>query len=117
MQRARIIYNPTSGREIFSKELPLVLERIERAGNETSAHDTTGIEDAKNAGRIEVERRYYLDVVDGGDGTINEVIHGIAEEEYRHKIGINHAGTTNDFARDLSKSRDIKKAVDIILED
>jgi len=117
MQRARIIYNPTSGREIFRKELPLVLERFERAGYETSAHATTGIDDAKNAARIAVERRYDLVVVAGGDGTINEVIHGIAEEEYRPKIGIIPAGTTNDFARALSISRDIKKAVDIILEE
>src|SRR5690625_4669384 len=117
MQRARIIYNPTSDREIFRKELPLVLERFELAGYETSAHATTGIDDAKNAARIAVERRYDLVVVAGGDGTINEVIHGIAEEEYRPKIGIIPAGTTNDFARALSISRDIKKAVDIILEE
>src|SRR5699024_960077 len=57
-----------------------------------------------------------LVVVAGGDGTINEVIQGIAEAEYRPKIGIIPAGTTNDFARALEIPREIKKAVDIIID-
>ncbi len=117
MQRARIIYNPTSGRELFRKELPTVLEKFERAGYETSTHATTGIDDAKKAAKIAVDRCYDLVIVAGGDGTINEVIHGIAEESYRPKIGIIPAGTTNDFARALSIPRDIQKAVDIILQE
>ena len=115
MKRARIIYNPSSGRELFRKELPIVLERFERAGYETSAHATTGDGDATEAAKIAVKRRYDLVVIAGGDGTINEVVQGIAGEEYRPKIGIIPTGTTNDFARALAIPRDIQKAVDIIL--
>lgn len=117
MKRARIIYNPTSGREQFRKDLPIVLERFEQAGYETSAHATTGDGDATEAAKIAVERKYDLVIISGGDGTINEVIKGIAEAEYRPKIGIIPSGTTNDFARALSIPRDTNKAVDIILED
>ena len=117
MKRARIIYNPTSGREIFRKELPKVLKRLEEAGYETSAHATRGEGDATYAAKIAVERQYDLVVIAGGDGTINEVIQGIAEAEYRPKIGIIPAGTTNDFARALEIPREIKKAVDIIIDD
>lgn len=117
MKRARIIYNPTSGREIFRKELPKVLQRLEEAGYETSAHATRGEGDATYAAKVAVERQYDLVVVAGGDGTINEVIQGIAEAEYRPKIGIIPAGTTNDFARALEIPREIKKAVDIIIDD
>lgn len=49
MKRARIIYNPTSGRELFKKHLPEVLEKLEMAGYETSCHATTGAGDAKEA--------------------------------------------------------------------
>lgn len=116
MKRARIIYNPTSGREIFKKELANVLTRFEKAGYETSAHATTRDEDdATNAAKLAVERRFDLVVIAGGDGTINEVIRGIAGSDYRPKVGIIPSGTTNDFARALSIPRDIKKAVDIIL--
>jgi diacylglycerol kinase (ATP) len=115
--KARIIYNPTSGREAFKKELASVLERLEVAGYETSAHATTCEGDAIEAAKIAVERRYDMVVAAGGDGTINEVINGIAEQDYRPKIGLIPVGTTNDFARALCIPRNIMKAVDIILSD
>ncbi|MGM8213403.1 diacylglycerol kinase [Virgibacillus sp. W0430] len=117
MKRARIIYNPTSGRELFKKELPNVLERFEKAGYETSAHATTCEGDAIQAAKTAVARKFDVVVAVGGDGTINEVINGIAEADVRPKLGIIPAGTTNDFARALAIPRDIKKAVDIILQD
>lgn len=117
MKRARIIYNPTSGREVFKKEIANVLIKFEEAGYETSAHATTGEGDATRAAEIAVERKFDLVVIAGGDGTINEVIKGIAPYDYRPRVGIIPAGTTNDFARALSIPRDIKKAVNIILNE
>ncbi|MFD1037092.1 diacylglycerol kinase [Virgibacillus byunsanensis] len=117
MKRARIIYNPTSGREVFKRELAHVLERFEKAGYETSAHATTSEGDAIKAAETAVERKYDVVVAAGGDGTINEVINGLAEKDFRPKLGIIPTGTTNDFARALSIPRDIKKALDIILAD
>jgi len=114
VKKARIIYNPTSGREIFKKELPYALEQLEVAGYETSAHATVGEGDAKRAAEIAVERKYDLVVVAGGDGTINEVISGIAEKDYRPKLAIIPAGTTNDFARALHVPKDIRTAIDVI---
>lgn len=116
MKRARIIYNPTSGREVFRKEIPTVLEKLERAGYETSTHATSGAGDAMKEARRISEREYDLVVVAGGDGTINEVVSGIAEAPYKPTLGIIPAGTTNDFARALAIPRDIQKAVDMIIE-
>lgn len=117
MKRARLIYNPTAGKEVVKKELSLILETLEKEGYETSAHATTGEGDATDEARRAVERRYDLVIVAGGDGTINEVINGLGEEAYRPKLGIIPAGTTNDFARALHIPRDIKKALDIIVAD
>src|SRR5699024_4172643 len=117
MKKARIIYNPTAGRESFKRELPNVLDRLEKAGYETSAHATTGEGDAKKATEAAVERGFDIVIVAGGDGTINEVVQGMAEKEYRPKLGIIPAGTTNDFARALNIPRDVKKAVDVIVDD
>lgn len=114
MKRARIIYNPTAGREQFVKDLPYVLDTLEQAGYETSAHATKGEADATKAAEVAVERKFDLIVVAGGDGTINEVIMGIAEKEHRPKLGIIPAGTTNDFARALHIPRETKQAADII---
>ncbi|MGM0902104.1 MAG: diacylglycerol kinase [Bacillota bacterium] len=116
MKRARIIYNPTSGREIFKKHLPEVLMQLEQAGYETSCHATTGGGDATYAARVAVERRYDLVIAAGGDGTISEVVNGLAEQEYRPRLGIIPTGTTNDFARALHIPRDIEQATDIIVK-
>lgn len=114
MKRARIIYNPTAGREIFKRRIADVLQKLEKAGYEASCHATTGAGDATAAARTAVERKYDVVICSGGDGTINEVVNGLAEQEYRPKLGIIPTGTTNDFARALHIPRDIDAAVDVI---
>lgn len=116
MKKARIIYNPTSGREAFKKHLPEVLEKFEIAGFETSCHATTSEGDATNAAREAVSRGFDIVVAVGGDGTLNEVVAGVSEFEKRPKIGLIPMGTTNDFARAVRIPRDINSAVDIILQ-
>ena len=116
MKKARIIYNPKAGRETFKRELSVVLEKLEIAGYETSAHATTREGDAKEAALQAVERKFDLIIAVGGDGTINEVVNGIAEQPYRPQVGIIPAGTTNDFARALDIPRDVKAAVQIIID-
>ncbi|WP_309090124.1 diacylglycerol kinase [Domibacillus sp.] len=113
-KRARIIYNPTSGRELFRKHLPEALEKLERAGYETSAHATTGEGDATEAARIATERKFDVVIAAGGDGTLNEVVNGLAGQEHRPKFGVIPMGTTNDFARALHIPRDIQGAIDVI---
>ncbi|MGD7046160.1 diacylglycerol kinase [Jeotgalibacillus proteolyticus] len=116
MKRARIIYNPTSGRELFKRHLPEVLMKLEQAGYETSCHATTAEGDATLAAETAVKRGYDLVIAAGGDGTLNEVVNGLAEQPNRPKLGLIPMGTTNDFARALHIPRDIEKAVDIIIK-
>lgn len=116
MKRARIIYNPTSGRELFKKHLPEVLERLEMAGYEASCHATTGAGDATEAAKVAVERGYDIVIACGGDGTLNEVVAGLSEFENRPKLGLIPMGTTNDFARAVHIPRDIYAALDIIIK-
>lgn len=116
MKRARIIYNPTSGREIFKKHLPEVLEKLEIAGYEASCHATTGAGDATKAAITAVERGYDIVIACGGDGTLNEVVAGISQCENRPKLGLIPMGTTNDFARAVHIPRDIDEALDIIIK-
>ncbi|UCZ53818.1 diacylglycerol kinase [Bacillus shivajii] len=116
MKKARLIYNPTSGREQVKKQLPYILQRLEKAGYETSAHATTGKDCAKRAAMLACERGFDFVIAAGGDGTINEVVNGIAEQEVRPSLGVIPAGTTNDFARALHIPRDIVKACDVLTE-
>ncbi|MGG4490900.1 diacylglycerol kinase [Metabacillus idriensis] len=116
MKRARIIYNPTSGREAFKKQLPEVLQKFEIAGYETSCHATTCEGDAIQAARDAGERGFDLVIAAGGDGTVNEVVNGLADLEERPQLGVIPVGTTNDFARAIGIPRDnILTAVESIL--
>lgn len=103
MKKARVIYNPTSGKELLKKNLADILQALEEAGFEASAYATTPEPDsAKNEACRVAELGFDLVVAAGGDGTINEVVNGIAPLEHRPKMAIIPAGTTNDYARALN---------------
>lgn len=106
-KRARIIYNPTSGREALRTYLVDILSIYEKAGYETSAFATTPAPNsARNEAKRAAEEGFDLIVAAGGDGTLNEVINGIAGLEHRPTLAIIPAGTTNDYARALRIPRD-----------
>lgn len=118
VKKARVIYNPTSGKEIMKANLADILTVLEQASYEASAYATTP--EPKSA-QIEAERAgkagFDLVVAAGGDGTINEVVNGIAPLEIRPKMAIIPAGTTNDYARALKVPRnDVKAAAEVILK-
>jgi diacylglycerol kinase (ATP) len=115
-KRARLIYNPSSGREEMKKKLADILQRLERGGLETSTHATIGEGDATLAAADAVERGFDVIIAAGGDGTLNEVVNGMAEKSHRPLLGILPLGTTNDFARALSIPRRWEAACDIIIE-
>ncbi|MFV0558290.1 MAG: diacylglycerol kinase [Enterococcus sp.] len=118
MKKARVIYNPTSGKELLKRNLADILDVLERAGFEASAFATTAI---PNSARDEARRAslagFDLVVAAGGDGTINEVVNGIAPLEKRPQMAIIPAGTTNDYARALKIPRtNLKEAAEVILK-
>lgn len=115
MKTARIIYNPTAGKEGFEDKLPIVLKRFEKAGFITSTHATTGQYDATYAARFACEQDFDLIIAAGGDGTINEIVNGIAEFEERPELGIIPMGTVNDFTRALKIPNELDEAVDLII--
>lgn len=114
IKRARLIYNPTAGREGVRKHLAEILEALESVGYETSTYATKGEGDATRAAEMAVERRYDLVIAAGGDGTVNEVINGLAEKEYRPLLGIIPMGTSNDFANAIGASKNIHKALEVL---
>ncbi|WP_052254592.1 diacylglycerol kinase [Salinicoccus sp. YB14-2] len=115
MKTARIIYNPTSGRETFKNGLADVLIQLEKNGYIASAHATTRAGDATEAARKACEIGFDLIIAVGGDGTVNEVLNGMADFEERPNLGIIPMGTVNDFASALYIDNDIESAVDTIV--
>jgi diacylglycerol kinase (ATP) len=113
--RARLIYNPTSGREAFKSQLPYILDLLDQGGYEVSCFMTHAPNEATEAAKQACLEQFDYVFAAGGDGTINEVINGLSVMEERPILGILPSGTTNDLARALNLPRDDwKRACEII---
>lgn len=112
MKKAMLIINPTSGGE---KALDYK-EKLENKAKEYFEYIETKItEKAKDATAFAEEaskENYEAVIVFGGDGTVNEVISGIAEKDYIPKLGIIPGGTGNLITKLLEISQDIDEAID-----
>ena len=112
MKKAMLIINPTSGGE---KALDYK-EKLENKAKEYFEYVETKItEKAKDATAFAEEAskgNYEAVIVFGGDGTVNEVISGIAEKDYIPKLGIIPGGTGNLITKLLEISHDIDEAID-----
>ena len=106
-KRARLIYNPVSGHEQNIRNVASILDILEQAGYEASAFRTTAepFSAQKEANRVGKDG-FELIVGAGGDGTINEIVNGIAPLDHRPQMAVIPSGTTNDFARALKIPRD-----------
>ena len=81
--RIRLIYNPTAGKEAFRAKLAEVLRILEEAGLEASCHATRGPGDASEAALQAALHGFSYVVACGGDGTVNEVVSGLAQSQIR----------------------------------
>lgn len=113
-KRARLIYNPTAGREDIKRNLPDILTMLEDGGLETSCHATKGEGDAVYAAQRAAAHGYDVVIAAGGDGTVHEVVNGLARTEQRPSLGIIPSGTTNDFARATDIPRQFGEACHVI---
>ena len=112
MKKVMLIINPTSGGE---KALDYK-EKLENKAKEYFEYVETKItEKVKDATAFAEEAskgNYEAVIVFGGDGTVNEVISGIAEKDYIPKLGIIPGGTGNLITKLLEISQDIDEAID-----
>ena len=112
MKKAMLIINPTSGGE---KALDYK-EKLENKAKEYFGYVETKItgkaKDATAFAEEASKENYEAVIVFGGDGTVNEVISGIAEKDYIPKLGIIPGGTGNLITKLLEISQDINEAID-----
>lgn len=109
-----IIYNPNANKgkidEIIPKIKKRLLVRYSQVDTMTSQNEDGAEELAfKNAGK------YDIIVSCGGDGTLHNIINGVAKSKEHPLIGVLPYGTCNDIARTLHIPFDLDKAVDCIL--
>src|SRR5688500_15079958 len=97
--RIKLIVNPASGGETALDHLPAINARL-RAAGDVDIVLTIGDGDGVEAGRRAATEGYERLFVAGGDGTLNEVVNGLAQVEgalARIALGVVPLGTGNDF--------------------
>jgi diacylglycerol kinase (ATP) len=111
---ALLIYNPTSGRKRHTRfeEIEHAARILKEAGITTELAPTTGPGAAVRIARQAVDQRRGMVIACGGDGTINEIVNGLACSQV--PMALLPAGTANILAKELGIPWDIPHAARLI---
>jgi diacylglycerol kinase (ATP) len=95
-----LIVNPTAGRRRRGL-VDAVVSRVRAEGWTVDVVETTAAGDARRLAATCDAGRYGVIAVAGGDGTINEVVNGLAGRNDAPAVGIVPLGTANVLAHEL----------------
>lgn len=112
LKRLLIIRNPTAGQR-RARDYARALALLEEAGCVVTVAETAARGDAMRIAREADETAFDTVVAAGGDGTINEVVNGMAGR--RLPLGVIPLGTANVLAHEIGVGSDIGRAVETIL--
>ncbi len=104
-----LISNPTA-KKASGKKVALASYYLQSKGFEVEVLFTEKKGDAENLAREAVKKSPYLLIAAGGDGTVNEVINGIAGTQM--PMAVMPLGTTNVLAKELGIPENIREAMD-----
>ena len=110
-----IIFNPVAGKKKARKNLRVVEEMLTARNIAYELHQSCDVHDAEKITRTLTEAGATEFIVLGGDGTLNEVLNGLADPTVC-KIGLIPSGTGNDFAEHRGIPLDPAKALLRILD-
>lgn len=115
--RIYFIFNIHAGKGMVKRNLSDIIDIMCMAGHGVSVQSTRFPGDA-----IECVRNLPVGMFDrvvcaGGDGTLDEVVSGMALREEKLPIGYIPAGSTNDFANSLGIPKNMKQAAKIAIGD
>lgn len=111
MSQALLIVNPSSGDEKAKEYAKKVEEILGKQYESVRVKYTEKAGDATQFAREAARNRLEAIFVMGGDGTVNEGVSGIAEEEYRPDFSFIPLGTVNDLGRALGISMNPEEAI------
>ena len=98
-QDAMLIFNPVAGARDVRRELEQVSAFLVQRGWRVELRETRGATDGTTFAREAVAQGKGVVLVVGGDGTINEVVNGMADSEVA--VGLLPAGTGNVWAMEM----------------
>src|SRR5580692_12895441 len=109
-RNAVLIVNPTAGGGRRVPQLDEARRIFRNAGIETELQNTTAAGEATIMARRAVDESRQLVIVCGGDGTVNEVVNGLACSQV--PMAVLPAGTANVLAKELSLPWNLPRAAE-----
>ena len=105
-----IIFNPTAGSAAQAESIRDTIA----ADSTITLWETTPEKPARVLAASALEKGARLIVAAGGDGTINDVVNGLAGNFAQARLGILPLGTGNDLARTLALPLDVQEAFSLL---
>src|ERR1700689_4579532 len=106
LQNALLIHNPNAGHGGARRR------RFASSGIEAELAETSGPGDATEIAQRATSEKRQLVIACGGDGTLNEVVNGLAGQKNGHRVplALLPGGTANVLAKELNLPWDIPSA-------
>lgn len=112
--RMLFVYNPHAGKATIRGHLLDLIDIFTKAGYEVTAYPTQSQGDGERRVRCR-DNDYSIVVCCGGDGTLDEVVSGMMNSEFKVPIGYVPAGSTNDYAKSLKIPSVMTRAAQIVV--
>ncbi len=112
MYRYAVIYNPHSGHNNGESVGQKIEQALIKNQHKVELMPTEGPKDATRLAKKAARAGFDVVVAVGGDGTINEVVSGLATLDQPPYLGIVPAGTVNNLTRMLQIPLDIDQAIE-----
>ena len=109
-----VIYNPNAMKGKVEENLPYIRQRLSLR---YSIVNTVAGKSQSHTQELasKYAEKYDIVLALGGDGTLHNVINGVAKAKADCLVGVLPFGTCNDVARTLNIPRDLNKALDTVL--
>lgn len=111
MKKLYFIVNLIAGRASIGNMLGEIIDEFNKEDYEVTVRITQSATDAREKAQYACENGFDLLVCAGGDGTLNQCLHGVMNSKHRIPIGYLPTGSTNDFARTLGIPKSTLDAV------
>ena len=114
MERASIVYNPVARNAPRRERLLAATARLRDEGWEIDLLSTEGPVHAVDLAKAAAKAGSRVVFSCGGDGTLNEVVNGLAGTEAT--LAVIRGGTGNVFAKEVGVAKDPERALRVLVE-
>ncbi len=111
--KALFLYSEATGSGKILNKIPMIISSLNESFETVTVKKTISKEDLRKTAK-ESCGIYDALIFTGGDGTFNDVISSIAEENIRPNLGYIPGGTINDIAKNFGITKNVKKSLQII---